>query len=145
MRWRLEPLHSITSHFVVHLTAFYWRQILQDFGFEVLNSPHYEDYCFWNVTPCSRATVYQYVGGLYCLHLRKQNIVFCPFRTGCLPELFFGIKDGGSMSRTSTRLHGVTCHKTVLFIVITVRTSNPLSCPIVKNPISNQSEYKFRE
>jgi hypothetical protein len=73
---------------------------------------------FWDVKVCSPGDVNQHFGGTCCLHLQGQSVGQARNQQEgkCFPAKCWW---------TSTTLYGITSQKAVLFIVTTVRTSNP--------------------
>jgi hypothetical protein len=64
----------------------------------------------WVVTPGSLVKVHQRFRGPFCLHHQGDQAL---------------MMEAAKTSEMSTRLHGVTTQKTVIFVLTAVRTSNP--------------------
>jgi hypothetical protein len=56
----------------------------------------------------------------------------CLLIAGFLLDLLFDHEDKGRSQQTSTRLHGMTFLKTVIFTVTTTRISNPTYCYMLR-------------
>jgi hypothetical protein len=91
-----------------------------------VKNKEYKITVFWDVAPRTLGGSYKRFGGTCCLHLQISGdyeyyclMIVTPFSIICSYQRY-----SETSVTTSTRLHGVTSQKTIIFIVIFVRTSS---------------------